>query len=268
MSTRLHAGRLRTRVLECGCRAQPEVGGETEGRRPSFRRGASRKASSAREARVGFVRAPFKRQPSDARAHCTGTHRDDGGSVNVRGIRDATQTRIRVLFGTRALKPSIASTRRRVRPGVTAKTHRAFKFSSGTARQPRTNCDASAPDLTATGAEARSDRISHVSRHLSHPFRRAVRRRRRGNEPVRRRVRRWARRASDATASETGQPNAVAGGIADGRRRQTPLELERVARGVRGRPRWGERAAVFRVWKATRSGKTGRARWAIGAVDV
>ena len=114
MSKRLHAGRLRTRVLECGCRAQPEVGGETEGRRPSFRRGASRKASSAREARVGFVRAPFKRQPSDARAHCTGTHRDDGGSVNVRGIRDATQTRIRVLFGTRALEPSVASTRRRV----------------------------------------------------------------------------------------------------------------------------------------------------------
>ena len=138
-------GRLRTRVLECECRAQPEVGGETEGRRPSFRRGASRKASSAREARVGFIRAPFKRQPSDARAHCTGTHRDDGGSVNVRGIRDATQTRIRVLFGTRALKPSVASTRRRVRPGVTAKTHRAFKFSSGTARQPRTSRDASAP---------------------------------------------------------------------------------------------------------------------------
>lgn len=230
-------------------RSEPKsVVGARSARR--FRPGTVQKAT-VRRARALHGNAPRRRRQRE-RARHPGCHPDP----NPGSIRYAR---------ARTLRRVHAASRR---PGVTAKTHRAFKFSSGTARQPRTNRDASAPDLTATGAEARSDRISHVSRHLSHPVRRAVRRRRRGNEPVRRRVRRWARRASDATASETGQPNAVAGGIADGRRRQTPLELERVARGVRGRPRWGERAAVFRVWKATRSGKTGCARWAIGAVDV
>ena len=231
------------------CRAQPEAGDRRAasvissrsepksvvGAR-SARRFRHRSKGNLQRARALHGNAPRRRRQRE-RARQPGCHPDP----NPGSLRYA---RARTLRRVHAASRS---------PGRhKAKTHRAFKFSSGTARQPRTNCDASAPDLTATGAEARSDCISHVPTTCRTPFDAQF-------------ATAARERARTATSTTMGTTRLGRDSLRDGaaerrrrrhrrrRRRQTPLELNS-SRGEFAEARWGERA-VFRDGKATRSGK-------------